>query len=112
MLSDSEKNNRVCKAEGCDRKVYAKGCCNKHYNQLRTYGELRPDLERAEYSSGASECSEYGCHAKVVAKGLCNTHYQQVRRAAAQADQIEANMEPIPIPKPAPKRRRAVRRRA
>lgn len=31
---------RFCSVEGCTNKHYAKGYCNKHYNQMRQFGEI------------------------------------------------------------------------
>lgn len=116
------KSKGTCKV--CGTEAYAKGYCNKHYNQIRIHGRLRPDLERGSYSSEERECSVDGCYGVVVAKGLCMTHYQQQRRANSNADQIESelsgmpspiNLAPTPIidvsPTP-PVVRRVVRRRA
>lgn len=112
MRSEREYNQQICRVKGCERAVYAKGYCNKHYTQIRAYGELRPDLERVDYSKVAKECTEGECHGKVVAKGLCMTHYQQQRRATEQADQVEANMqEEITTPKTEVHKPRRVRRR-
>jgi len=110
MLSTDEKQNRVCEAPDCSRTQYAKGYCNKHYNQIRSRGKLTPELERAEYTNGDTLCSEHGCPGSVVAKGLCMTHYQQQRRAQAYESQIEDSLEPIRVEKV--RKRRAVRRRS
>jgi len=107
MLTDEEKDNRRCSAPNCPNKVYAKGYCNKHYNQIRIHGKLTPDVERAEYSTADTTCSEAMCPGIVVAKGLCMTHYQALRRATLIDKQVERK-EPAPVPV----RRRVVRRRA
>jgi len=107
MLTNEEKNNRKCTAPNCTGVVYAKGYCNKHYNQLRIHGKLTPDMERAEYSSEDSECSEAMCQGVVVAKGLCMAHYQALRRATMLSNQVE-----VATNKVVPVRRRVVRRRA
>lgn len=99
----------TCSAPECTRKVYAKGLCNKHYNQLRTHGELTPELEREEYSSGGKVCKEHGCVGIVVAKGMCRAHYQQQYRMSEHDNQIEDKMKESEPAKP--KRRRVVRRR-
>ena len=97
-------SNELCKAPGCDKPVYAKGYCNKHYNQIRVHGKLRPDLERTRYDDGDRTCSEEGCEGEVIAKGLCMAHYQQYRRAKEMEKQIVEDTPPV--------RRRVVRRRA
>jgi len=106
MLTNEEKANRTCNAPSCPKKVYAKGYCNKHYNQIRIHGELTPDVERAEYTAADTTCSELMCPGIVVAKGLCMTHYQALRRATLIEEQVEMT-RPVPV-----RRRRVVRRSA
>jgi hypothetical protein len=36
-----EEMQEVCKVEGCNDKVSAKGYCNRHYKQMNTFGEIR-----------------------------------------------------------------------
>ena len=32
---------KICKVEGCNNKYYAKGYCEKHYNQIRKHGKIK-----------------------------------------------------------------------
>lgn len=102
-------NKGTCKATGCDREVYAKDLCSKHYNQVRLNGRLIPERERRTYSDNETTCEEHGCDRPIIAKGLCMTHYQALRRSMEAGAQIEANQEVREAPV---KRRRVVRRRA
>ena len=106
-----EIKQEICAAPECGRVVYAKGYCNKHYTQIRTYGKLRPDLEREEYSHNAKECAESGCHGEAIAKGLCRAHYQKQYRSVSQADQVEDNMRELNANTPRVNTRRKVARR-
>ena len=107
--------SEICKVEGCDKKVYSKELCNRHYNQVRRHGHLTPEVERITYKANERECSEPGCTKEVVAKGLCTTCYKRKQRAEAKAKQIETEYEPIEGAlnvSPTPSiRRRVVRRR-
>lgn len=40
----------MCKIEGCKcEKVFAKGYCNRHYNQMRKYGKISDRINRNEH---------------------------------------------------------------
>ena len=65
---------RVCKVEGCDGKVSAKGYCQKHYMQYRKYGEALAPVKEDKL------CGIEGCTNKYCCKGYCNRHYQQYKR--------------------------------
>ena len=39
-LYRDKKMMRLCEIEGCNRKHYGKGCCSKHYMQLRNHGKI------------------------------------------------------------------------
>lgn len=51
----------MCMAEGCNNKVYAKGYCGKHYQQLKKHGKI---LERTKYDP--NEIVIEKGHAKLV----------------------------------------------
>lgn len=36
-----QEMQEICKVEGCNDKVSAKGYCNRHYKQMNTFGEIR-----------------------------------------------------------------------
>ena len=58
----------MCAAAGCDREVYARGHCSRHYKQLLRHGEVQPDRAPAE-------CAVPGCGRKAVTRGWCHGHY-------------------------------------
>jgi hypothetical protein len=65
----------VCSIEGCDREVYSKRWCEKHYRRaLRNGGEVTPDRP------GSAECSVPGCDRTAKTRGFCHGHYQRWRR--------------------------------
>lgn len=45
MSFRSNKNMKVCAADGCDRSTLARGLCSKHYQSARTAGVLPPKRE-------------------------------------------------------------------
>jgi hypothetical protein len=61
-------DGRVCEAAGCDRPLYAKGLCGKHYKQVLRHGEVRPDRAKVE-------CAVPGCGRPAAARGWCHGHY-------------------------------------
>lgn len=99
MSIDTNKQSKVCNVEYCERKLYAKGLCNLHYNQLRTHGKLTPELERAEYVAGGRICAENGCDKPAIGKGLCRTHYQYQYRTNLSPDtqKLKIKTEPMQI---------------
>jgi hypothetical protein len=58
----------VCEAPDCDRKVYARKLCERHYRQLLRRGRLRADPVPAE-------CAVDGCARRAVTRGWCHGHY-------------------------------------
>jgi hypothetical protein len=84
---------KICRIDGCDRKVKARGLCDKHYLFARRSGNLEmfdgpgrgryaPDTSRT--CSGVSECGKEEC-----ARGLCNSCYQMRRKTG--------KLNPLPI---------------
>ena len=63
----------TCSAADCDRPVYARGHCSRHYRQLLRHGELQPDRAPAE-------CGAEGCGRRAVTRGWCHGHYVRQRR--------------------------------
>ena len=59
---------QVCGAGGCERPVYARGHCGRHYKQLLRHGEVRPD-------PAPTSCSVAGCERRAVTRGWCHGHY-------------------------------------
>lgn len=56
----------VCTVEGCEKRVYSKGKCQKHYRQ-----EQRISTPR--------KCSVEGCDSPHIANGFCRKHYQEFK---------------------------------
>lgn len=75
---------KLCKIEGCDRTVKARGLCDRHYLQARRAGNLelfdgpgrgRYAPETSKTCSGVSECGK-----PETARGLCGSCYQMRRK--------------------------------
>lgn len=75
---------KLCKIEGCDRTVKARGLCDRHYLQARRAGNLelfdgpgrgRYAPETSKTCSGVSECGK-----PEAARGLCGSCYQMRRK--------------------------------
>ena len=71
---------KTCSVEGCNGKHYAKGYCNKHYRQMRDFGEIR----RTRFDS--NEIIEYEDHAEIV---LYNKHCEEIGRTLIDLDDVD-----------------------
>ena len=60
--------DNTCAAAGCDRLVYARGHCTRHYKQVLRHGEVQPD--RAQ-----QPCAVETCKRGAVTRGWCHGHY-------------------------------------
>lgn len=58
----------TCEAAGCDRAVYARGHCERHYRQLLRHGEVAADW-------APQTCAVRSCDRKAVTRGYCHGHY-------------------------------------
>lgn len=58
----------MCAAAGCERDVYARGHCARHYKQLLRQGEVTAD--RAPL-----DCAVADCGRRAVTRGWCHGHY-------------------------------------
>lgn len=58
----------TCAAAACDRSVYARGHCSRHYKQLLRHGQVLPDR-------APTECAVDDCARKAVTRGWCHGHY-------------------------------------
>lgn len=65
---------KKCSVDWCKNNSKCKGFCQKHYDQMRLYGKVKPDVVKSTI------CSFPGCGRKLCAKGLCNTHWAQMSR--------------------------------
>ena len=72
---------KQCSIDGCSNKHYAKGYCEKHYNQLRKYGHI---LERTRYDP--NEIILYDEYAEIV---LYDKHCNEIARALIDIDDID-----------------------
>lgn len=58
----------TCSAADCDRTVYARGHCSRHYKQLLRHGLVQADRAPAE-------CAVNECSRRAVTRGWCHGHY-------------------------------------
>lgn len=63
----------MCAAPGCERAVYARGLCGRHYKQWLRHGEVQPDR-------APRECAVDGCGRRAVTRGWCHGHYLRWKR--------------------------------
>lgn len=63
----------TCEAPGCDRGVYARKHCERHYRQLLRSGQIAPDL-------APLACAVESCGRQAVTRGWCHGHYLRVSR--------------------------------
>jgi hypothetical protein len=59
---------RVCEVDDCQRAVYARGLCGRHYKQVQRHGAVRAD-------QGLRPCAVEGCARQAVTRGWCHGHY-------------------------------------
>lgn len=57
-----------CEAAGCEKPLYARGHCARHYKQLLRHGEIRPPRT-------TSDCAVPGCGRRSASRGWCHAHY-------------------------------------
>jgi hypothetical protein len=58
----------MCEAADCDRPLYARGHCSRHYRQLLRHGLVQPDR-------APTGCAVDGCERRAVTRGWCHGHY-------------------------------------
>lgn len=66
--------HRTCKIDGCGRKHYARGYCNKHWQRWRTHGD--PNFVTKHVPK---VCKEDNCETTQIARGWCQHHYDAWR---------------------------------
>lgn len=64
----------MCPAAECEREIYARGHCARHYKQLLRHGEVQPDR-------AALTCAVPSCERAAVTRGWCHGHYLRWSRA-------------------------------
>lgn len=72
-------DSRICSVEGCDKKHYGKGFCQRHYNSFNRNGDPLAAKPRRSPQLGRV-CSEPGCDRKVMGRDLCSMHYKRLWR--------------------------------
>lgn len=65
----------ACTVVGCDRKHYAHGYCNGHYQRWKAGKEIAVPLQERQ----RGKCSVEGCDHPPRSKGFCAKHYQRFR---------------------------------
>jgi hypothetical protein len=70
-----------CEAADCDREIYARGHCSRHYKQLLRHGEVLPDR-------APKECAAEGCGRRAVTRGWCHGHYLRWSRTGDIQPQV------------------------
>jgi HNH endonuclease len=64
----------TCEGLDCDRPVYARGHCSRHYKQLLRHGEVQAEAVTAQ-------CAVDGCGRTAVTRGWCHGHYLRWTRS-------------------------------
>ncbi len=65
----------TCSVESCDRHVYARGWCSRHYKQWQRNGHLLPERDPSP-----RRCSVAGCDREHDCNGYCHGHLLRVLR--------------------------------
>ena len=63
----------ACQVDGCQRRIKARGYCQRHYDLLRRHG----NPTAGKNTRRGPSCSVDGCDRPVSARQLCNTHYSR-----------------------------------
>ena len=61
-------SDRACEVADCDRHVYARGLCGRHYKQQLRHGLVQPD-------HAPTACAVASCDRRAVTRGWCHGHY-------------------------------------
>ena len=59
---------KICSVEGCDKKVYCKNMCEKHYRQIKKHGRIIDDERRRSFINriGEENYNIYGSLMKII----------------------------------------------
>jgi hypothetical protein len=76
--------------QDCDRPVYARQRCERHYRQLLRHGEVLPDRAPAA-------CAVEGCERRAVTRGWCHGHYLRWSRGGRTEAALRAD---VPLARP------------
>ena len=66
----------TCSIEGCERPVYARGWCTRHWYRWRYHGSPTAGRPVGQDGSGGV-CSVEGCARPAAARGWCRTHHRR-----------------------------------
>ena len=77
----------MCAVVDCDRDVYARGHCARHYKQLLRHGEVQPDRAPAA-------CAVDDCDRRAVTRGWCHGHYLRWTRTRDVRDAVPLERRP------------------
>lgn len=71
-----------CSVDGCDRTIYSRDLCEKHYRRVLRNG----DPLALRRTPGQKTCVVHGCRRPAAARGLCHGHYQRLIRGSELTD--------------------------
>lgn len=71
----SEKFEKYCLVDGCDRPISARKMCIAHYARWRKSGDPgSPEIKIVKYQG---PCEVTGCDSRAIARRYCSMHYQR-----------------------------------
>lgn len=73
------KKKPKCKIDDCEIESFARGFCNKHYQEFRNHNPEKFQQKKHEF------CTEENCENLHYAKGLCSHHYNKYYRESRQS---------------------------
>src|SRR5689334_4655358 len=69
---------KICKVDGCEKKVNCWGYCGMHYYRVKKYGEPGPVETFISIKDKPLVCQFEGCNNTIIhAKGLCRKCYNR-----------------------------------
>lgn len=79
------KPTRKCTIDGCERKHYGRGWCERHYKRWRTHGSPTAGGPYRKFASKQTPpadglCTIEGCQRPHHGLGLCSMHHQRLRK--------------------------------
>lgn len=76
---------KICKIDGCDRKLSCKGYCTMHYQRVKASGEPGPAQTKNSLKEKILVCKTDNCNNITIrAKGLCSACYSKQYRSPNQ----------------------------
>lgn len=90
--------DRSCSIEDCERAVFCRGWCRKHYRRWDAHGDpLGGQLPRRAKGSQPPPCSIDGCSEPVSCRDWCVTHYNRWFRVGDPLLVLEAPHPVTPV---------------